>query len=93
MRDTVAHIIKRVLGGFLREFMEQTENLFIPVEFASAPIQLLLVRNTENIMLSFLRIGPNCSQSGWIQLGMFVAFVKQCHMAQDCVSTWWAVLL
>lgn len=41
----------------------------------------------------FLRIGKNNSQSGWIQLGMFVSFVKQCHMAGDSVSSLWAAAL
>lgn len=28
------------------------------------------------------------TQPGWIQLAMFVSFVKQCHMAGDIANTW-----
>lgn len=61
-------------------------------EWATIQLRLAGARESENIMLSFLRIGQNHSQRGWIQLEMFVSFVKQCHMAGDSVSTLWGLL-
>lgn len=65
--------------------------MFQPVECEWAPLQLWLPgsRDSENIMLSFLTVG---SQRSWIQLEMFVSFVKQCHMVGDDVSTLWSLL-
>lgn len=45
--------------------------------------------NSTSCCFFFLRIGENNSQGGWIQLEMFVSFVKQCHMAGDSVSSLW----
>lgn len=74
--------------------MKAAANLVHPGECKWALIQLWVAgaRHSENLMLSFQRIGQNHTQRGWIQLEMFVSFVKQCHMAGDSMSTLWGLL-